>query len=213
MSMLEDYARIFIVGCGTCPTVCKTGGIEETVDMENLLKGTGKLITGKTVLSAVCDTPRSLFLEQGGRDVKDAQAIVVMSCGLGVQNVAGYGLQPVVPVLDSLFFGIESGPGEYEESCLQCGECILGYTGGVCPVTSCHKGLLNGPCGGTNDGMCEVGEGRVCAWSLIYEKLEKIGRLDLMKQYQSPRNFNSHLRPGMWKIEEEEEKKQEGGGS
>jgi hypothetical protein len=127
-----------------------------------------------------------------------------MSCGLGVQRVAGFGLKPVVPALDSLFFGLETEGGKYEEVCMQCGECILYWTGGICPVTSCHKGILNGPCGGMNEGMCEVGEGRECAWYLIYKRLESANRLDLMRRYNPPRNFNAHLKPGRWTSESKE---------
>jgi ferredoxin len=200
ISMVEDYGRIFIVGCGTCPTVCQTGGIEQAAEMEQLLKESGKLVTGRMVVNAVCDTPESLFSQQAGKAVAESQVIMVMSCGLGVQAVANYGIKPAIPALDSLFFGIESGAGEYEEICLQCGECVLAYTGGICPVTSCHKGILNGPCGGTNEGLCEVGDGRACAWALIYDRLEKAGKLELMKQFQRPRNFNAHLKPGKWKL-------------
>ena len=200
LSMLEDYARIVIVGCGTCPTVCRTGGLPETQDMEAALAAAGKLVTGRIVVNAACDASRALFISHAGQALEDAQAIVVMACGLGVQSMARFDLRPVVPALDSMFFGIETGPGAFEEICSQCGACILGFTGGICPVTSCHKGLLNGPCGGTNEGMCEVGNGRPCAWTLIYERLEKAGRLDMMRRYQPPAGRTGRLQPGMWKL-------------
>ena len=64
--------------------------------------------------------------------------------------------RPVMPALDTLFIGVEDTPGYFREVCGQCGHCVLGETAGICPVVSCHKGLMNGPCGGTNNGKCEV---------------------------------------------------------
>ena len=97
--------------------------------------------------------------------------------------------QPVIPALDTLFIGVEDSPGSFQEVCAQCGQCILGETAAICPVTRCHKGLLNGPCGGTNDGKCEVDKEKDCAWTLIYRRLEEQGRLDLTRKYQIDTQF------------------------
>lgn len=198
LSMIEDFGRVFIVGCGTCATACRTGGVEETADMKERLRAAGKLVTGTMIVNAVCDTPGRLLYEQGGREIGDAEVIAVMACGIGVQNVAGFEMQPVVPVLDSLFFGIEQGPGAFGETCRQCGDCVLGYTAGICPVTLCHKGLLNGPCGGMDEGKCEVGQGVRCAWALIFDRLEKMQRLGLFSRILAPRDHGSRARPGLW---------------
>jgi hypothetical protein len=102
----------------------------------------------------------------------------------------------VVPALDTLFIGKENGIGQFDEICTQCGTCILGETGGICPVTSCHKGLVNGPCGGTNNGKCEIDQEKDCAWTLIYNRLKDLGRLDSMRTYQKPRNHQGEPSPG-----------------
>jgi ferredoxin len=198
LRMIDDYGRVFVVGCGTCATACRTGGVEEAADMRERLTAAGKLVTGVTVVSAVCDTPWSLFREQSGRAIHHAEALVVMACGLGVQNVASYEIRPVVPALDTLFLGIEDRPRSYTESCRHCGDCVLGFTAGICPVTLCHKGLLNGPCGGMDDGMCEVGSGVPCAWATIFERLERMGQAGPAGRILAPRNHAVRARPGRW---------------
>jgi len=108
----------------------------------------------------------------------------------------------VIPALDTIFIGKEMSHGAFQQVCVQCGECVLGETGGICPVTSCHKGLVNGPCGGTNNGKCEVDSNKDCAWTLIYNRLEKYGRLDLMRKYQPPKNYNVEPQPGKYVLKE-----------
>jgi hypothetical protein len=124
----------------------------------------------------------------------------VMSCALGVQRVGSYIEKPVIPALDTLFIGVEDSPGYFHEVCDQCGHCVLGYTAGICPITACHKGLLNGPCGGTNNGKCEVDKEKDCAWTLIYNRLKAQNRLDIMKKYQPPRNSHVVPRPRVCRI-------------
>jgi len=99
-----------------------------------------------------------------------------------------------------LFIAVEDTPGYFHEVCAQCGQCVLGETAGICPVTACHKSLLNGPCGGTNNGKCEVDKEKDCAWTLIYERLKGQDRLDLMRKYHSPRNSQVMPRPRTVKI-------------
>jgi ferredoxin len=193
---LEGYDRVFIAGCGTCATMCRTGGVEEVAAMGKALEEAGKLVTGSLVIPTACDTLTHECMEQNQEAMEDAQVALVMSCAFGVQTVAGYIGRPVQPALDTLFFGLETTPGHFSEVCMQCGDCVLAQTAGICPVTACHKGLLNGPCGGTNNGMCEIDSSIDCAWTLIYNKLKEIGRLDLMKNYCEPKNFQAMAKPG-----------------
>jgi hypothetical protein len=123
-----------------------------------------------------------------------------MPCALGVHRIGQYINRPVIPALDTLFIAVEDEPGFFREVCAQCGQCILGETAGICPITACHKGLVNGPCGGTNNGKCEVDKEKDCAWTLIYNRLKEQGRLDLMRNYQPPRNFQVVPRPRTVKI-------------
>lgn len=193
---LERYERVFIAGCGTCATLCRTGGVNEVAKMQADLKEAGKLVTGTLVIPTACDTLTHACLEKHKQELEDAQVVLVMSCAFGVQTVATYAGCPVQPALDTLFFGLETVPGHFAEVCLQCGECVLAETGGICPVTSCHKGLLNGPCGGTNDGKCEIDNTIDCAWTLVYQRLKEIDRLDLMAKFSKPKNWQAMSKPG-----------------
>ncbi len=194
--LLDGSARIFIAGCGTCATLTRTGGEQEVADMKARLAEKGKVITGTTVVPVACDNFTGEMLRELKAPVKQAEAILVMSCAFGVQTIARQMGKFVVPALDTLFVGKETGSGEFNEICRQCGTCIIGETGGICPVTSCHKGLVNGPCGGTNNGKCEIDPEKDCAWTLIYNRLKELGRLDAMRRYQRPRNHLGEPRPG-----------------
>ena len=193
---LEGYDRVFIAGCGTCATMCRTGGVDEVAAMSKALEEAGKLVTATLVIPTACDTLTHECMEQNREAMEDAQVALVMSCAFGVQTVAGYVGRPVQPALDTLFFGLETTPGHFSEVCMQCGDCVLAQTAGICPVTACHKGLLNGPCGGTNNGMCEIDSSIDCAWTLIYNRLKEIGRIDLMRTTCKPKNFHAMAKPG-----------------
>ena len=200
LAALNGYERVFIAGCGTCATLCRTGGVNEVAAMQKELEGVGKLVTGTLVIPTACDVLTHECMDRNRQAFEDAQVVLVMSCAFGVQTIAGYIDRPAQPALDTLFFALETAPGQFSEVCLQCGECVLSETGGICPVTSCHKGLLNGPCGGTNDGKCEIDNAIDCAWTLVYQRLKAIGRLDLMAKMQEPKNWQAMPKPGKIEI-------------
>ena len=202
LRLLEGSARIFIVGCGTCTTMTHTGGEAEVATMKTRLSDKGKLITGTITVPVACDNLTSHILGQVGTPLIQADALLVMSCAFGVQTLARQTQKMVIPALDTLFIGKETSAGEYNEICHQCGTCVIGETGGICPVTACHKGLLNGPCGGTNQGKCEIDKEKDCAWTMIYNRLEALGRLDLMRTLHKPRNFLGEPSPGKYSIRE-----------
>ncbi len=197
---LGVFDRLFIVGCGTCATVTQTGGIDQVTEMKDRLQELGKRVTGWTVIPIACDEMTEESMKENKRAIEEADCILVMSCALGVHRVSLYIDRPVIPALDTLFLGVEDTPGFFREVCAQCGQCILGQTAGICPLTMCHKGLVNGPCGGTNNGKCEVDNEKDCAWTLIYNRLKEQGRLDLMRKYQPPHNFQAAPRPKTLKI-------------
>ncbi|MEE9401408.1 MAG: methylenetetrahydrofolate reductase C-terminal domain-containing protein [Dehalococcoidia bacterium] len=197
---LEGLERAYIVGCGTCATMTKTGGRDEVLDMKERLQGLGKMVTGWTVIPTACDEMTEASLKENEDAIRNADCLLVMSCALGVQRVGAYNGKPVIPALDTLFLGVEDGPGYFHEVCDQCGHCVLGYTAGICPITACHKGLLNGPCGGTDNGKCEIDKERDCAWTLIYQRLKEQGRLDLMRKYQPLKNSQVIPRPRVTRI-------------
>ncbi len=197
---LEGLERVYIVGCGTCATMTKTGGRDEVLDMKEHLQGLGKMVTGWTVIPTACDEMTEASLKENEGAIQSADCLLVMSCALGVQRVGSYNHKPAIPALDTLFIGVEDGPGYFHEVCDQCGQCVLGYTAGICPLTACHKGLLNGPCGGTNNGKCEIDNEKDCAWTLIYQRLKEQGRLDMMRKYQPIRNSQVIPRPRVTRI-------------
>jgi ferredoxin len=196
--LLKDAVRIFIIGCGTCVTMTNTGGEPEVAAMGEALTEKGKLVTGSIVLPVACDNITGEALREHGEQIEQSQVLLIMTCAFGVQNIARETRKPVVPALDTLFVGKENGVGRFDEICVQCGTCILGETGGICPVTACHKGLVNGPCGGTNNGKCEIDNDKDCAWTLIYERLKEFGALDSMRRFHGPRNHQGEPKPGKW---------------
>jgi len=198
---LADLDRVFIIGCGTCTTMTKTGGIDEVLEMKERLQELGKRVSGWTVIPIACDEMTEVAMKENSRVIEDASCILAMPCALGVHRISSYINRPVIPALDTLFIAVEDTPGYFREVCAQCGQCILGETAGICPITTCHKGLVNGPCGGTNNGKCEVDKEKDCAWTLIYERLRGQGRLDLMRQYHSPKNWQVVPRPRTVKIQ------------
>jgi hypothetical protein len=198
--LLEGAGRLFIVGCGTCVTLTHTGGEPEVSAMKEKLSAKGKVITGTTVVPVACDNLTGDILREFKALLSQAEALVIMTCAYGVQTIGRQIDRFVVPALDTLFIGKETAAGEYNEICSQCGTCVIGETGGICPVTNCHKGLVNGPCGGTNNGRCEIDSDKDCVWTLIYNRLEALGRLDSMRRYQRPRNHLGEPSPGKFHL-------------
>ncbi|MBM4453589.1 MAG: 5,10-methylenetetrahydrofolate reductase, partial [Chloroflexi bacterium] len=196
----DGLDRVFIVGCGTCTTMTKTGGRDEVLAMKEKLQEQGKIVTGWTVIPTACDEMTEVAIKENNGAIRNAGCMLVMSCALGVHKVSSYLDKPVIPGVDTLFIGLEDEPGNFHEVCVQCGQCVLGETAGICPITACHKGLVNGPCGGTNKGKCEVDKEKDCAWTLIYQRLNVQGRLDLMRKQQPPKNFQAAPRPRTIKI-------------
>ncbi len=192
---LVNFDRLFVVGCGTCTTLTKTGGIDQVLKMRDQLQELGKWISGWTVIPTACDEMTEVSMKENSQAIENASCILAMTCALGVHRMSLYIERPIIPALDTLFIAVEDTPGYFREACAQCGQCILGETAGICPITACHKGLVNGPCGGTNNGKCEVDKEKDCAWTLIYQRLKEQGRLDLMHKYHPPRNFQVMPRP------------------
>jgi len=198
--LLEGMGRVFIMGCGTCVTLTHTGGVPEVEAMKLTLSGKGKVVTGTTVVPVACDNLTSEILKEIQFGIKQADALLIMTCAFGVQTIAHQIGKLVIPALNTLFIGKETAFGEFNEVCTQCGTCIIGETGGICPVTACHKGLVNGPCGGTNNGKCEIDSNKDCAWTAIYNRLKNLGRIDSMRKYQKPRNHLGEPSPGKFRI-------------
>ncbi len=198
---LNGCNAVYLIGCGTCATMLHTGGKSEVLAMKEKLEADGKKVTGWMVIPTACDELTREALAENAKDIEASDCILVMSCAFGVQTVSLYSEKPVYPALNTLFIGKQESPDSFIEVCGQCGNCLLADTAGICPVVRCTKGLLNGPCGGTNNGKCEVDPEKDCAWTLIYQRLEKQGRLNLFDEYHPPRNFQAVIRPGKFSIE------------
>ena len=151
------------------------------------------------------------YLAELDDKVKDYDALMSMACGVGIQFLAErFPETPVFPGVDTTGLAVNQAVGWYEERCKSCGRCVLAYTGGICPVTMCAKGLYNGPCGGTNKGKCEISQDQPCAWYQIHERLAKQGRLDLILQFKPPVEWTDQkprtlIQPGYQKPEKKEE--------
>jgi ferredoxin len=178
--MIAPYNRILILGCGTCTTVCSAGGPKECRELaENLVAERGDLSVEQDMVPRQCSEK---FVARLEGKVRDFEAVLSMACGNGVQVMAKrFPNKPVLPALNTEFIGIEKEPGVWTEMCRACGDCILWRTAGICPVTRCAKGLLNGPCGGSREGRCEVSKDLPCAWQEIYQGLKRLGLTDYLK--------------------------------
>ena len=197
LAALSDKTRLFLVGCGACATVCRSGGEDEVFRVQEELTAVGKEITGSMVIEEACHIMRAgRDLRQHQAQVERAEALVVLACGAGVQSLSTNTDQRVIAGLDSLFLGNVRRLGQYEERCSLCGECLLNETAGICPVTNCAKGILNGPCGGMEEGRCEADRDLDCAWQLIYQRLTRQGRVGVFARTVPPKNWGRLARPG-----------------
>jgi ferredoxin len=178
---VKNYDRLLILGCNECVTVCEAGGKKEvevlasTLRMHFIKEGKEKKIDERT-LERQCDHE---YLEEI-RDVVDQyDAILSLACGVGVQFTAEkYHSTPLLPGVNTCFLGANEQRGMWTERCQACGSCILARTGGICPISRCSKRVMNGPCGGSTKGKCEINKDLDCAWQLIIDRLRDLGRLD-----------------------------------
>ena len=195
---LKEYNKIFLVGCGECATACKSGGQPEVIKMQALLESAGKVITGACIPSAPCVAAKlKTELAKNMQALRQSEAVLILACGLGVASFKDNDRLDlaVLPACDTLFGATMDAQGNFFEKCSMCAECVLGQTAGICPITLCPKGLLNGPCGGVNQGKCEVNKDNDCAWVLIYKQLEKKNKLDNLRKIQEPKDFQKAVKP------------------
>jgi ferredoxin len=181
IEQIRDKDRILILGCNECVTVCEAGGKKEVGILASALRmyfmnlGQEKMIDERT-LERQCDRE---YLEELREVVDQYDAIVSLACGVGVQFTAEqYHTMPVYPGVNTCFMGGAEQRGMWTERCQGCGQCVLAFTGGICPVARCAKRLLNGPCGGSTRGSCEINKEIDCAWQLIVDRLKALGRMD-----------------------------------
>ncbi|HIE17130.1 MAG TPA: 5,10-methylenetetrahydrofolate reductase [Dehalococcoidia bacterium] len=214
LGYLEGERKIFLVGCKGCAEVCHTGDEPQVLEMKQKLEQEGKTVTGYCVIDFLCDKAlvKTRLLPHEA-EIDAADSLLVMTCGIGVQATAAVVNKLTHPATNTISLGGARGEWRGSERCRECGDCVLDLTGGICPLTACTKGLINGPCGGAKDGRCEVEpDVRECGWQLIYERLKKLGRLEKMKAMPPPKNYLKMQPPKqlrstiMWALEQQETK-------
>ena len=190
MAMVGDAKTVAILGCGSCATACQTGGEAQINELKAALEAAGKTVVGSAVADYCC---MALGVKSKLRPIVAANpdCLIVMSCGDGVQCAAkNAGSIPVYPSNNTMFLGEAVRFGVWEEACHFCGECVLGQTGAICPITQCAKSLVNGPCGGQKNGKCEVNPENDCAWIKIYERLSATNQLDKLMKTREDKGYD-----------------------
>ncbi len=191
VEILSGVEKVYLIGCGTCATMCQTGGKSQVLEMKDKLEGAGKQVTGWMVIPTTCDELTKFALEENAMDVEAADGILALTCAFGVQTLSLYADKQVYPALNTLFIGIEEAPGQFVEVCMQCGDCVLGKSAGLCPLVRCAKSLLNGPCGGSVEGKCGVSPDIPCVWQMIFDRLQALGRLEILEEIVPPHDWGS----------------------
>lgn len=206
-TLIGNSEKVLVLGCGTCVTVCFAGGEREAAIMASSLRMATKLEGKNKVISDItvqrqCEWE---YLDQVAEQIGEADVVLSLGCGIGVQAIAEHFPNTwVVPGLNTSFLGMPSEQGVWEERCAACGDCILGLTGGICPIARCSKTLLNGPCGGSEDGHCEIDPEIPCVWQLIYDRLSSMDKLDVLLDLQPPKNWQTSRDGGPRKIVRED---------
>lgn len=205
--LVGEASNVLVVGCGTCVTVCFAGGDKEagilatSLRMSSKLEGAPKEVEHTTV-QRQCEWE---YIDPLKAQIEEVDLVLSLGCGIGVQALAErFPEAVVVPGLNTSFMGLPTEQGVWEERCAACGDCILGLTGGICPIARCAKQLLNGPCGGSQDGVCEIDPDTPCAWQLIYDKLAGQGRLEVLYEIQPPKNWSQSRDGGPRRITRED---------
>ena len=203
IACIDPYTRILLVGCNECVTVCSAGGRKEVGLLSSALQMAfmqqGKsLDVVEITLERQCDPE---YVEELVNQIDRADAVLSMACGCGVQEVARrFREKPVFPALNTTFMGASERQGVWAERCQGCGDCLLGLTGGICPVARCSKRLLNGPCGGSSNGKCEISQDMDCAWQLIWDRLKALNMVERYEEIMSAKDWRTSRDGGPRKI-------------
>jgi ferredoxin len=206
--LIKPYKKVLVLGCGTCVTVCMAGGEKEvgvlssSLRLANREKGVEMEIVENTV-ERQCDRE---FFDPVKAQVDGVDAVLSMACGVGVQFMSEvFEGKVVLPALNTKFYGATLEQGVWSERCVGCGSCVLGKFGGVCPVARCSKSLLNGPCGGSKDGKCEVDPENIpCGWQLIYDRMKGLGLLSRLEENEPIKDWRTGRDGGPGKIVRED---------
>lgn len=201
--IIAPYKKLLILGCGTCVKTCFAGGEDEVATLASSLRLVAKR-EGREVEIEELTIERQCedeFIQEAAGKIADSDAVLSLACGAGVQALARrFPTTPVLPGVNTTFIGVLESQGLFTEECLGCGDCELAKFGGICPITRCAKKLLNGPCGGSQDGKCELDGDIPCAWQLIIDRLKVLGQLDRLKAYIGPKDWRPSSSGGPRKL-------------
>ena len=204
---VKDFQKILIAGCNECVTVCEAGGKKEVGILASALRmyfmNEGKKVEiDEITLERQCDHE---YLEEIRDRIDQYDAVLSLACGVGVQFMAEkYFSTPVFPGVNTCFMGAAEERGVWSERCQGCGQCILGKTAGICPISRCAKRLLNGPCGGSTKGKCEINKELDCAWQLIIDRLKELDRFDEYEQLMPIKDWSTERAGGPRKVVRED---------
>ncbi len=190
--MVKDFKKVLVFGCNTCVAICHAGGEKEAETIASLIRMRAQQEGAKMEVNhlGVMRHCEPEYFDPVMDEVKKYDLVLSTACGVGVNFLSDRtGAIPVYPGINTSFYGAVPEPGVFVELCAGCGNCILHLTGGICPIARCAKTLMNGPCGGTNKGKCEVSSEIDCAWYLIVERMKKLGTLEKLAEIQPPRNW------------------------
>ncbi len=208
LGALKNVNKIGLVSCGSCAAMCQTGGTEGAKEMAEKLEQEGFEVVITIVPEEVCDNRVMMKdFRKIDEELGEIDAILTLSCGLGVASITQVlsRKHPDIPVFigtNTEFMGMTERIGRFYQRCRGCGDCLLNETGGICPITTCAKSLMNGPCGGMVRGKCEVGNyEKDCGWVLIFNRLKDLGRLDLFTKLRDPVDWSEsgHQREVVWR--------------
>ncbi len=192
-AMAAPYKRVCVLGCNTCVAVCMAGGQKEAEETATLLRihRNKENVVGEVEVFSIERQCEFEMIDEVLEKLKSYDVIVSLACGVGVQTLVEHvpSLR-VVPGLNTTSMGYPTEQGVWKERCLGCGDCVLDLTMGICPITRCAKSILNGPCGGSAEGKCELGKDIDCAWHLIHERLSAFGRLSDLEEIQPPKDWS-----------------------
>jgi ferredoxin len=203
MDKVSPYTKVLILGCGTCVKTCFAGGEDEVAILASALrlafKKDGRNIQIKEqTIERQCEDE---FIKEAAPEIMENEAVLSLACGAGVQMVANrFKETPVLPGVNTTFIGVLEQQGLFTEKCSGCGSCIVDLFEGICPISRCAKRLLNGPCGGSREGKCEVNSETDCAWQLIFDRAKSRGQLDKLAVYVPPKDWQSSCAGGPRKV-------------
>jgi ferredoxin len=207
LNSIKDYERIMLAGCGGCVTICFSGGAKAVELLASQIKMARKK-EGRPIEIIECTPERQCeyeFIDELKEQLASVDAVLSIACGVGVQAMSERHPDTItLPGLNTKFMGYPIEHAVWDERCAGCGDCVLEWTGGLCPIARCAKKLLNGPCGGSADGKCEVDKDTDCVWQLIYDRLKKLGKLDNLKVVREPKDWRTSTNAGQRRTQFEE---------